>query len=887
MDSEQVRGIIRRKEDAKLDFKIESKVINGIKDDKEWDEFLKDIISIANGNIGTATETGYLIIGAGDKLRPDGTRDLKDVGAVTIQEKQILDKLKSACEPRLPEIKCEVVSLDGKKLFIISIPPSPYLYTLTRYLQTPKKGYSPNTVLIRRKDGEEIYEADDHEKEILRKEKKNITSLNSFISIDCLVEELRNKCCDKIQHLYSKIKLLNRQSIDVDKLYVDVYLLEKISSDILATIDSLVNNSNLQDEFDRFGLGQRRDRKDGFTVAKNHNRLMILGKPGSGKTTFLRHLAVACCQGEFKSENIPVFIELRSITNANQFNLFNEIYKEFDFPNQEQTKQILKQGKVLIFLDGLDEVPTESRRNVQKQIDEFSQNSLYYKNHFIITCRTQTTEYTLQNFDYVEVADFNPEQVEKFSRNWFTTLAKTHQKGEELTAKFLEKLRLPENKQIAELAVTPILLSLTCWIFGESKDLPSKRSQLYQRGINLLLKEWDEKRDIQRDLGSERYRNLSLEDKQKLLSYVAYRKFNQEQYALFKESEIQKYIAEYLKETSNNDIQSVVKTIEAQHGLLIQRAQDIDSEGIYSFSHLTFQEYFTAKYIVENQQIEQLVKEHLTDTRWREVFLLTAELMGNNVGNLLSLMQAESQKYINTPKLQNLLHWANQITSGTAGNIKPLAKRIIAIEIVFDIAHAIAYADTNANLILLINADSYTDTKTDNTFDSAIASYIKAQSNTIVSAKFISSKINSAIADTYAYAIINNEYLAYSKTNAIEYAINKVIDATDELEQLQIFNDEEFTNLAVNLSKLKGEIPKYKQPQEKFNKFIEEFQITLLHGFKIMSEMINLSNEDLEKIQEKYLYANELIIDCKTSASGETPPFWWQEIEDRMLKPNL
>ena len=90
---------------------------------------------------------------------------------------------------------------------------------------------------------------------------------------------------------------------------------------------------------------------------------------------------------------------------------------------------------------------------------------------------------------------------------------------------------MPENKQIDKLAVTPILLSLTCWIFGEFKDLPSKRSQLYQRGINLLLKEWDEKRDIQRDLGSERYRNLSLEDKQKLLSYVACRKFNQEQYA--------------------------------------------------------------------------------------------------------------------------------------------------------------------------------------------------------------------------------------------------------------------------------------------------------------------------------------------------------------------
>jgi hypothetical protein len=50
--------------------------------------------------------------------------------------------------------------------------------------------------------------ATDEEKEELRKEKKSITSLNSIVSIDDLVEEVRNKCCDKIQHLYSKIKLL-------------------------------------------------------------------------------------------------------------------------------------------------------------------------------------------------------------------------------------------------------------------------------------------------------------------------------------------------------------------------------------------------------------------------------------------------------------------------------------------------------------------------------------------------------------------------------------------------------------------------------------------------------------------------------------------------------
>ena len=871
MNSEELRCLIARKEDAKLDFKIESKVINGIKDDKEWNEFIKDIISIANGNIGTATETGYLIIGAGNKLKPDGTRDLKDVDTVKIKETQILDRVRSACEPRIPEINCELVSLDGKNLFVISIPPTPYLHKLTRDLRCPGKKnteftiYNIHTVLMRRKDGEEIYVATDEEKEELRKEKKSITSLNSIVSIDDLVEEVRSQCCDKIQHLYSKIKLLNLQSIDVDQLYVDVYLLEKISSETLSTIDTIVEQSDLQNDFDRLVMGQRQDRKHGFTVAKNHNRLMILGKPGSGKTTFLRHLAVACCQGEFKSENVPVFIELRSITNASHFNLFDEIHKEFDLPNQEQTKQILKQGKVLIFLDGLDEVPTESRRDVQKQIDEFSRNSLYYKNHFIITCRTQTTEYTLQNFDYVEVADFNPEQVEKFSRNWFTMLAKTHQEGEELTAKFLEKLRLPENKQIDKLAVTPILLSLTCWIFGEFKDLPSKRSQLYQRGINLLLKEWDEKRDIQRDLSSERYRNLSLEDKKKLLSYVAYRKFNQEQYALFKQSEIQKYIAEYLKDISNNDIQSVVKTIEAQHGLLIQRAQDINSEGIYSFSHLTFQEYFTAKYIVENNQIEQLVKEHLIDTRWREVFLLTAELMGDNAEELLKMIKLEIDYKLGKEKeIQDF--------------IGRVYKRSQSLSVPYHQAKVrFFYFAINSNNILEFKPNS--SFMPNQKFDLDLNSLLNYE---YAPDCIIDYEIASLLYD--AYCIANGPYAnSYSY-----YHVNKsFIEHYKKITSYNYLQDD----FKIELEKIRKILPSFSSDEidiyiswglREGRKWADQLRTLIVNYRDIRHDLYFWSDEHWQLIHQ-YYDANKLLVDCLNSSTVNEEV--QKQIEDTLLLP--
>lgn len=108
-------------------------------------------------------------------------------------------------------------------------------------------------------------------------------------SVDELVQQVRSHCCSKILNLYSKIQLLNRQQVDVDQLYLDVYLLEKLSNQAFATIPRLLKGSELR-ESDRIGLGNRGSRLPGAEVVTQHSRLMILGKPGSGKSTFLRRL---------------------------------------------------------------------------------------------------------------------------------------------------------------------------------------------------------------------------------------------------------------------------------------------------------------------------------------------------------------------------------------------------------------------------------------------------------------------------------------------------------------------------------------------------------------------------------------------------------------------
>ncbi len=668
-------------------------------------------------------------------------------------------------------------------------------------------------------------------------------SLHTNVLIDDLIQQVRSQCCDKIQNLYSKIQLLNLEQINVDELYVDVHILEKLSSKTYATIPELLKNSDLYNDFDRYGLGQPHGRHDGFEVAQKNHRLMILGKPGSGKSTFIRHLAFACCQGRFQSDKIPILIELRRIENYSSFNLLNIIHQEFGLSNLEETKQILSRGKVLIFLDGLDETSSNLRKNIQNNIDEFSRDTQFYRNSFILTCRISTTEYNLDAFKYIEIADFNPEQVEKFAENWFTVSAKDSEHGKTLTSQFLSNLKLSENKSIAELAVTPILLSLICWIYSDSQNFPTKRSELYQEGIKLLLSKWDENKNIQRDLGSEYYRNLSPEDKKKLLSYIANCKFEQEQFTLFDEDELESYITRYDHNFADENNKAVIKAIEAQHGLLIERLH-----GIYSFSHLTFQEYFTAEYIVGNGQIEKLVKKYLIDTHWREVFLLVAELMGNNAGKLLSLMQKEAQTYIfDMPKLQALLCWADEITSGTAGNLKPANKRAIALTI----AHCDAYRDTYSYAYAV--------------------GYTIAVNNTIIN--------NNKMNDSSDRLI--NTILGYTDS------INEAIEGILELTKLEVFNNTEFIQLADKLENLKPKIPNEKHRIQEHISFSKQLEDTLLFAFNLTPELINLSNKEMEILDDKYFYANKLIINCKKAVFAETSPLWWTEIEEIMLKPNL
>lgn len=518
-------------------------------------------------------------------------------------------------------------------------------------------------------------------------------SLDSDSGLDTLVENLRQKVYASIRERCGTMRVLDMSHpIEVNDLYTSVNILEQITGRRHKRIDELLQECD-SEHFERFGLSQvTEERVPALEAVQKFKKLIILGKPGAGKTTFLKYLAIQCNEGYFESGRLPIFVTLKDFAEAEDYsNLLEyishrDLHHYFPFISESIQKdlvmdfyQVLHQGRALILLDGLDEVRAEDHHRVIKELRDFSEQ--FWNNHFIITCRIAAWEYTFEKFTEVEVADFDENQIAIFAEKWF--------KDKPINATTFLK-HLDRNPRIKQLTVSPLLLTLVCLAFEESGDCPSSRSELYKEGVDALLKKWDAKRGIQRD---QVYKQLSHQRKGDLLSHIALITFRQKDY-FFKQSIIEQYIADYIRNlpkanTEPEDLQldseTILRAIEAQHGLLIERAK-----GIYSFSHLTFHEYFAARELVFNSSslaitLKQLVP-HMSEKRWREVFLLTTEMLRDASLLLLPMKQKIDDLLAVSPRLQQFLGYVRDRAAAPEFSFcKPAAVRAFYFDVDFDI----------------------------------------------------------------------------------------------------------------------------------------------------------------------------------------------------------
>ncbi len=152
-----------------------------------------------------------------------------------------------------------------------------------------------------------------------------------------------------------------REAVLLESVYTAVQFLDE------QAIRSFESIQNLEEAYrqakERSFQQQDCKKQEGLKIANEKQYLMVLGQPGAGKSTFLRKRGLEALKGKkggLEHVRIPVFIELKSFKSS-QIDIEKLIVKEFTicgFPSSEQfIAKALDDGKLLILLDGLDEVP--------------------------------------------------------------------------------------------------------------------------------------------------------------------------------------------------------------------------------------------------------------------------------------------------------------------------------------------------------------------------------------------------------------------------------------------------------------------------------------------------------------------------------------------------
>ncbi|MCY7277547.1 MAG: NACHT domain-containing protein, partial [Phormidesmis sp. CAN_BIN44] len=175
---------------------------------------------------------------------------------------------------------------------------------------------------------------------------------------------------------HGSLKVLGmREPVSLESVYTTVQVLDCEDRSFASVEDLEKSFREAQERRLRFA---KESKQDGLAIANQKQYLMVLGAPGCGKSTFLRKLGLEALKGNrggFKNHRcIPALLELKRFTEP-KVDLKKLIAAEFEicgFPNAARfTQKALEQGRLLILLDGLDEVPAANRDAAIESIQDF------------------------------------------------------------------------------------------------------------------------------------------------------------------------------------------------------------------------------------------------------------------------------------------------------------------------------------------------------------------------------------------------------------------------------------------------------------------------------------------------------------------------------------
>lgn len=403
---------------------------------------------------------------------------------------------------------------------------------------------------------------------------------------------------------------------------------------------------------------EKKNRITALEFIKHSSRIVIVGPPGIGKSTFLEWLQVKVASVEEElilsdQQAIPLLLRVRQLDPKNlpyDAALIEKATLSRDRATLMPPDWIDRQmnaGRILFMLDGLDEVEPDHRDNLLiPWLADLIRK--YPRCKYVISSRPvgyPLGKFRKLKFTESDLLDFEDFQIIEYTHHWCVAVRLARNEPEEEARREGEK----DGTQIVEgfkdhpfirnLARNPLMLSAICLVdYFESGQLPKDRALLYKLCVEGLIHNWDKRRGINSE--------FSLEEKLRACREVALdmQANDRAEYEADKVKEIFR-----LSMGDEKRANKLFEHIRYRTGLLLERRQ-----GIFAFAHLTFQEYLAAQAIYEgnnkNVDVNQLVREH-DDGRWQEVIPLYCGLAPSTavrcmIENLLIQSDTHSLAYI-------------------------------------------------------------------------------------------------------------------------------------------------------------------------------------------------------------------------------------------------
>ncbi|MDC3952782.1 NACHT domain-containing protein [Polyangium jinanense] len=431
------------------------------------------------------------------------------------------------------------------------------------------------------------------------------------------------------------VRMTTNMDVDLRELFVMPRIEIREHGQARTVAEDCGNLMKLADA--RKSLGERRkgtssQKPEGVPVldAVRDNRcLVIVGPPGSGKSSFLEWLQLQVAGVDEQlvlagQQAIPLLLRMRQLV-ATELPIGSAMVEKATGSRELVTimpdgwlERQMKGGRVLLMIDGLDEVDPELRaRFVIPWLEGLYKE--YPGCQFVVSSRpVGYAEGALSALEFVEgnLLDFNDNQVHEYARHWCTAIRlgrnepedEARQRGHDDGTQIVQSFE--SHAYVRNLASNPLMLSAICLVnYFESGKLPEDRARLYQLCVEGLLHNWDKRRGI--------HGAFDLPEKLRICREIAIGMQSADRAECPVDEARQMAATVLANEARAKDL---IEHIRYRTGLLIERRP-----GVFAFAHLTFQEYLAALAVHEgnhaNITTEQVVQEH-DDGRWHEVIAL-------------------------------------------------------------------------------------------------------------------------------------------------------------------------------------------------------------------------------------------------------------------------